>query len=183
MPDIKPTHVEVVGVHPRHTRLLVVDVTVEPEPPKRWMEAFNSFVGGKGEDTGFQPQLEGKSIRILPPDSALETWVAAVERRIRHVNKKFADELKTMTPQPQRATRISQAVAQEGFSAEVRERILAARMAAERMSGVFQSSVWETVDVTSLDRQPTKDTVLDMMPPAMMITGKTPLPAPPPVDR
>ncbi|MBM4345727.1 MAG: hypothetical protein FJ100_20325 [Deltaproteobacteria bacterium] len=127
MPDIRPVHVEVLGVHRVYTRLLVVEIQVESEPPRRWAEAFNRFQEPRGANLAFKPRLEGDVVSISPSDDELEMWVQAVERRIRHVNKRMAEELKSMTPQPQRAARVSQAVAQDGFSADVRARILEAR--------------------------------------------------------
>lgn len=173
MPDIRPVHVEVLGVHRTYTRLLIVEIQIEPEPPRRWADAFNGFQEPRGANVEFKPVLEGDVVTITPPDNELERWVQAVERRIRHVNKKMAGELQSLTPQPQRAARVSQAIAQEGFSADVRARILEARRMAAGISGVFQSSAWEALDVTSLDRAPTKDTLVDAAPPAaMVVTGR-----------
>lgn len=171
MPDIRPVHVEVLGVHRLYTRLLIVEISVEPEPPRRWAEAFNTFVGSRGEPPEFTPKLDGSCINVTPPDHELELWVQAVERRIRHVNKKMQEELQSLTPQPQRAARLSQAIAQEGFSPDVLARIMEARRMAAGLSGVFQSSSWEAVDVTALDRAPTRDTMVDLGPPPSMVVA------------
>ncbi len=92
MPDIRPVHVDVLGVHRVFTRLLIVEIQVEPVPPRRWAEAFNNFQEPRGANPEFMPKLEGDIVSISPPDNELETWVQAVERRIRHVNKRLAEE-------------------------------------------------------------------------------------------
>ncbi|MSQ83157.1 MAG: hypothetical protein EXR77_09645 [Myxococcales bacterium] len=168
MPDIRLVHVEVLGVHRLYTRLLVVEISVEPEPPRRWAEAFNTFVGTGGEPPGFTTKLDGTCIIVTPPDHELELWVQAVERRIRHVNKKMQEELQSLTAQPLRAARLSQTIAQEGFSPDVLARIMDVRRMAAGLSGIFQSSIWEAVDVTALDRASTRDTMVDLGPPPSM---------------
>ncbi len=140
MAEVKPVLVEVVGVHPVYARLLMVEISLDPVPSKRWIEMFNEFDGASLQRDHFAPVAKGDAILVTPPDGEMETYVQAVERRIRHVNKRIVDEVASTTPPGQRAARVSQAIAQEAFSADIRDRIMAARKAAANMSGVFQSS-------------------------------------------
>jgi len=175
MADILPVMVDVIGVHPRFARLLLVEISVAPMPPKRWVELFNDHGGDGGRRPDFAPRAKGDAIAITPPDSELEMHVQAVERRMRQVNAKLAKESAELTPQPIEAARVSHAIAQEAFSPDVRERILAARSVAARMSDVFQSSQWEVLDLTAPNPRPTRDTVVDCRP-AFAVVGRAPAP-------
>jgi len=143
MQPIKPVEVEVVGIHPRFARLLVVQIRLDAPPNSRWRQLFLA-VGLASEGREEPMTLEGNIITVTMPDAELEAEVGRIEQRMRLVNARVSLEKRIESAGFSEPTlRLSQAVRQEGFSPEVRARMEEARMAASRLSGCFLSAQWE----------------------------------------
>lgn len=172
---IRPVCVEVVGVHPKHARLLLVEIVLEPPPSAKWADLFNNFRSAYPGQEHFAPKVRGDTIVVTPPDDEMAEYVLSVERQIRAVNAQLT-AASGEHPTRGDVIRLSQAVSRESFSEEVRRRILQARETARAMSGVFQSSEWEPMDVSNPPRSPMRDTMMDIRP-HVEPQGAPPIPA------
>ena len=144
MQHIKPVAVDVVGIHPRHARLLVVRIRLEPSPDARWRQLFLG-AGLEGEDSAEPMTLLGELVTLAVPDALLESEVDRIEQRIRLVNARVSLDARVPSAQSGAINmRLSQAMRLEAFSPDVRARIEQARLAAQRLSGVFLSEGWNT---------------------------------------
>ncbi|MBI5609753.1 MAG: hypothetical protein HY902_12845 [Deltaproteobacteria bacterium] len=180
MSNIRPIQVQVVGLHPEFNQLLVIRVELEPQPSPLWIRLFSDFRQDGPTLAGFAPVIRDGVVEIHPSDEQLETFLLALERRIRHVNVDHAATIGRADPvRPVRRRPTSEFLA-DGFSVDVRDRIVKAHKAAERVSGMFQAQQWEPLEVTNLDRPPTRDTLLDIEPPQVP-RGRKPRPANPEV--
>ncbi len=147
MQPVKPVEVEVIGIHPRFSRLLVVQVKLDAPPNTRWRQLF--LAAGLASEGSVEPMtLEGNVITLTMPDAELEAEVGRIEQRIRLVNARISLEHRLdSSSHPEPTMRMSQAVRLDAFSPEVRARMEEARMAATRLSGCFLSAQWEPVAV------------------------------------
>lgn len=143
MQHIKPVAVDVVGIHPRHARLLVVQIRLEPMPEARWRQLF--LAAGLEREDDIEPMtLEGAFVNLAVPDADLEREVDRIEQRIRLVNARVALDMRVPAAESGAINmRLSQAIRLEAFSPDVRQRIEQARVAAQRISGVFLSEGWD----------------------------------------
>ncbi len=178
MSNIRPSLVHVVGLHPDFSHLLVIRVDLEPTPSPLWVRLFHDFRQEGPGLPGFEPVIDGSAVELHPSDEQLETFLLALERRIRHVNVDHAATIGRADPVRPLRRRPTIELLADGFSPELRDRILKARSAAERLSGMFHAQEWEPLEVTNLDRPPTRDTLHDIEPPQLP-RGRKPRPAQP----
>lgn len=120
---VQPSQVEVVGLHPRFSRLLVVRVALEPPPTAGWHRHFEQAVDPEGYVPIHTPLVQDAAVLLAPPDADLAREVAHLERRIRIANETYAVERLAMArPTPSDAERA---------------RLEAARQRAARISASF----------------------------------------------
>lgn len=142
----RPVGVQVIGFHPDQPNRLLVELTLDLQPTLRWSELL-AACREPGDPTGFSLELDGALVRLAPPDTELEAWLAVAERRIRLANARYIAEKRSSTgPMQAVRPRMSQAIHLEQFSPETRSRILEARRTASRVADVFQSSLWKAED-------------------------------------
>ena len=149
---IKPLRVDVVGIHPRFARLLIIELELDQAPPARWIEVF----AAAGKDMPWiemhPPTVQGSRIIITPTDTDLEEEVAHVEERIQLANQQWLAALEA-----ERAFEAVKDADSDLFSADMRERIAAARQRTRMMSealsvqGFWRSDAWVTEDLLSLE--------------------------------
>ncbi len=151
-PPIKPTRVEVIGIHPQYARLLIIEVELDQLPSERW----NAFFAAAGKELPWTdmhpPQLQGSKIILYPTDADIEQEVAYTEERILLANQRWLAALEAERPPV-----VPRAEESDQFSADVRERIAAARQRTRPMSeafgiqGFWRSDAWVTEDLLSLE--------------------------------
>lgn len=151
-PPIKPLSVEVVGIHPRYARLLVIEVLLDQTPPQGWVDCFDSAGKELPWIEMHPPAVHGGKIVLHPMDSDIEQEVAYTEERILVANQRWLAALATEAPPA-----APEELVGETFSAEVRERIAAARQRTRSMSeafsvqGFWRSDAWVTEDLLSIE--------------------------------
>ncbi len=154
-PPLKPTHVEVVGIHPRYARLLVIEVTLDDLPTPEWIGFFEQ----SGKELPWiemhPPQVVGQKIVLNPTDEDIEQEVAHIEERVLMANQRWL----AMLAAAQKPTSTLDSDS-DLFSADVRARIDAARKRTRSMSeafsvqGFWRSDAWVTEDLMSLEGLP-----------------------------
>ncbi len=165
--NIRPNQVHVVNLHPEFRQLLVIHVELDPAPSPLWVQLFHDFRDESHEPPGFAPLVRDGAVELHPADAHVETFLLALERRIRHVNVHHAAVLGRAEPAKPPRRRDTIELLADGFSVEVLERILHAREAAERVSGMFRAQEWQPLEITNLNQPPTRDTLLDLEAPRM----------------
>lgn len=153
---IKPVRVDVVGIHPVYSRLLVLHMELDQTPPPGWVQCFEQAGAEMPWEELTPPRLVGSRLILHPTDDNLEQEVAHAEERIRLANQRWCGRMADDRP-----TIVTQApVMDDGeamFSPEIRERITSARRRTERMSeafmvqGFWRSDAWVAEDLLALD--------------------------------
>jgi hypothetical protein len=151
-PPIKPVRVDVVGIHPQFARLLIIEVELDQVPPPRWVECFENVGKEMPWIEMHPPTVRTSKILLHPSDSDIEQQVAHVEERVLLANQRWLALLAAEAPPSQANAHDS-----DMFSADVRERIAAARARTRTMSeafsvqGFWRSDAWVTEDLMSLE--------------------------------
>ena len=149
---IKPLRVEVVGIHPRYARLLIIEVELDQVPPPRWVECFDKAGESLPWIDMHPPTVHRSKIILHPTDEDIEPEVAHTEERILLANQRW---LAALAAEQTPATLVDSD--SDVFSPEIRERIAAARQRTRTMSeafnvqGFWRSDAWVTEDVMSLE--------------------------------
>lgn len=149
---IRPVAVDVLGIHPTDPHSLVVEVHLSSTPPKRWSDLFAVLSTELLDSRASRTNLDGPVVVLTSRDHDMERQLESVQRLIRHTNARMSAEAQPSEPVvPSRTVRVSQAITQDSMSADVRQRLERAKRRAHAMTGVFQSSHWEVLEVTPLE--------------------------------
>ena len=148
---IRPVAVDVVGVSPRDDSALMVEVHLNRTPSARWSDLFVQLGEQLLDVRSSQTELDGPVVVLTSRDHDVDKQLQALERLIRHTNARVDAEDQPPPAAIKATMRMSQAIAQESMSPEIRRRLEAAKRKAQVMSGVFESSHWEVVEVTPLE--------------------------------
>lgn len=167
---IRPVAVDVLGVHPSDPQSLVVEVHLSSTPPPRWSDLFGVLSGELLDARSSRTSLDGPVVVLTSRDHDMERQLASVQRLIRHTNARMSAEhepeptarpISVAAPVaapapapatwPPRTVRVSQAITQDSMSADIRQRLERAKRRAHAMTGVFQSSHWEVLEITPLE--------------------------------
>ncbi len=148
---IRPSRIDVVGVHPRWSRLIVLQIHLDARPSQRWRELF--VLAGASLPAGpiHDPAIAADIVTLTPPDDAMEAEVAHVEARIRLANARYAAELRAspkpveVTPEPTVAETTPLPVAPDD------PRLRAARRKALNLSDAFTSAHFEVRENDEID--------------------------------
>lgn len=146
---VRPVQVDVVGVHPRWSRLLVVQIRLDPRPPRRWRDLFAQAGTALPAQPMHDPAIDGGVVTITPPDDGFEMEVSHVEARIRIANERYAAELEDMRSVTSPVSAQIQPPEHETDNAATGEnlaRIDMARRKARGLSAIFNSSQWQAED-------------------------------------
>lgn len=138
---IQPIAVEVLGIHPKYARLLVVQVVLGPRPARRWRELFEQ-AGISLPLVDIQaPAIDGHVVTITPGDDQLEAAVDHVQARIRLANARYVAELagQRFAHQRQSAPHAAPEAELDPAASDVISRIDAARARARQLSQAFTS--------------------------------------------
>ena len=142
--------VDVTGIHPVYARLLQIEVELDCVPSTRWVELFDQAGKSLPWMEMHPPLVHGARIRLTPADEALEQEVAHVEELVAIANARELEEAEARLADETGSSR-------EMFSAEVRDRIAAAKSRTRAMSealsvqGFWRSDAWVAEDLMSLD--------------------------------
>lgn len=148
---IRPVAVDVVGVDPNDNSALLVEVHLNRTPSARWSDLFGQLGVQLLDPRASQTSLDGPVVVLTSRDRDMDKQLQALERLIRHTNARLQDEDSQQLPAVKATMRMSQAIAQESMSPDIRRRLEAAKRKARTMTGVFESSHWEVVEVTPLE--------------------------------
>jgi hypothetical protein len=160
---VRPIQVDVVGVHPRWSRLLVVQIRLDPRPPRRWRDLFAQAGTAFPAQPMHDPAIDGGVVTITPPDDGFEMEVSHVEARIRIANERYAAELedsRSVTAPVSAQIQPPEHETDNAASTDNVMRIEMARRKARGLSAIFNSSQWQAEDfgpVAVTPRRPQSD--------------------------
>ncbi len=92
-PPIVAHSAEVVGIHPKFSRLLVIRVRFDRPPPPRWRELFEQTDVHASGDGLEGLQLEDASLTLRTQDDALDEAITQAILRIQQANQLHAAEM------------------------------------------------------------------------------------------
>lgn len=144
---IRPTRIDVVGVHPRWSRLLVLQIHLDASPSLRWRELFAQAGASLPEGPIHDPAIDADIVTLTPPDDAMEAEVAHVEARIRLTNDRYAAELRSRLQVAPAVSAASTPVAVPLAREPTDPRLRAARHKALGLSDAFTSAQFETEEI------------------------------------
>lgn len=150
---VRPIQIDVVGVHPRWSRLLVVQIRLDPRPPRRWRDLFAQAGSALPARAMHDPAIDGGVVTITPPDDGFEVEVNHVEARIRIANELYAAELentRAVTAPVSAQIRPPEHETDNTATIENLARINMARRKARGLSEIFQSNQWTLDEAESV---------------------------------
>lgn len=90
---IRRTRQEVKGIDPTYSGLVVIEITLSPEPPPEWVALWSPYPPNSTFSISYAPpQVRGSRVTLRVPEDAVKAAVEALDAQIDEANNWYASQ-------------------------------------------------------------------------------------------
>lgn len=91
---IRRTSQEVKGIDPTYSGLVVIEITLTPEPPREWVALWGPYPPNSSFSISYAPpQVRGNRVTLRVPENEVKAAVEALDGQIRAANDWYESQV------------------------------------------------------------------------------------------